>query len=88
MIGILVNPRVFGSSKKKLESRLNSHGIDTRNFFYPMDMQPFLKNKKSKNRCKISMLLWKNAFYLPSSNNLTVKEIKYICKIISNKTSI
>ena len=53
-----------------------------------MDMQPFLKNKKSKNRCKISMLLWKNAFYLPSSNNLTIKEIKYICKIISNKTSI
>ena len=86
MIGILVNPQIFGSSKKKLESRLNSNGIDTRNFFYPMDMQPFLKNKKFKNKCKTSMLLWKNAFYLPSSNNLTEKEVKFICNIISNKT--
>ena len=86
MIGILVNPQIFGSSKKKLESRLNSNGIDTRNFFYPMNMQPFLKNKKFKKKCKTSMLLWKNAFYLPSSNNLTEKEVKFICNIISNKT--
>lgn len=83
MIGIFVDKNKFGIDKNELEANLVKFGIETRNFFYPMNKQPFLKTKKFYNSCPISMSLWNNGLYLPSSNNLTLNDIKFICDIIT-----
>ena len=64
---------------------LNSYKIGTRPFFWPMHMQKTLKKLefyKSKN-FKNSEYLSKYGFYLPTSLNLSLKKIKYICNKVN-----
>lgn len=83
MIGVLLDKN-YKMKKNKIIKKLYSKGIDTRDFFYPINRQPFLiKEKRLKNiKCPVSYNLWKNGFYLPSSLNLTKKQIKEICGML------
>jgi len=69
---------------------LKKRGIDTRRFFYPLHLQPALKDKVSyPHLMPISEGLWERCFYLPSGLTLTKKQIDYICqslKTILNST--
>ncbi len=67
---------------------LLSSGIESREVFYPLnEMPPYLKYKCSKNITN-SQRISKNGISLPSSVNLKVEDVIYICdilkKIISN----
>jgi len=84
MFGILVT----GKSRKnrdKLAKYLASKKIQTRTFFCPLTLQPFLKKIKNYNKyhCKISNKMWRQGLYLPSGNNLTEKQIHRISKEIN-----
>ena len=66
-------------------SQLFKNQIQSRSFFWPMHMQKTLKKLefyKSKN-FKNSEYLSKYGFYLPTSLNLSLKKIKYICNKVN-----
>ena len=63
--------------KEDLSSYLLSNNIQTRDFFYPLDLQPCY-NLDISDKYKISHLLYKTGISLPSSYNLTDEEQDYI----------
>lgn len=70
-------------SKEQVMGRLKEKGIETRSLFVPMHQQPAYLNKKIENApdCNgefpIADKVSKRGFYLPSSSNLSDKEIEY-----------
>ena len=81
MVGIILSDKLKFSSNN-LQKKLKIRGIDTRNFFMSMNEQPCFKKFKSKIKTSNSNKLWKKGLYLPSSHNLSKKEIKFICKAV------
>lgn len=75
------------NSKLKMEilrKKLLKKGIETRNFFWPLNKQPIL-NKMGyfKNKSyPVSDYLSKNGFYIPSGLALKKKDQDYVIKII------
>lgn len=72
--------------KNKLRSFLNKKNIGTREIFYPLHKQPALNNNKiikiKKNKFPISDYFYQYGLSLPSSVNISKKDLNYICKQI------
>ena len=84
MVGILnISKKI---NKINLTKKLKKFGIDSRSFFLSILRQPcFSEIYKNKNyKTPTSDYLWENGIYLPSSVNLTDKQIAYI----SNKIKL
>jgi perosamine synthetase len=81
MVGILLLSKL---NKKIFVRKLEKLGVETRSFFMSMRQQPCLKKyfKRNINLSPVSNLLWSKGLYLPSSHNLSKKNIKKICNII------
>ena len=71
-------------SRNQLMDKLASDGIETRTFFYPIHTQPTYSNLTKTHNFPISEYLSKSGINLPSGNNLTVKDIEYVCDKIKN----
>ena len=72
-------------NKKKIMINLEKNGIQTRSFFYPMHKQPAIKKKfpkMSNISLPVSEMLYKEGLALPIHNNLTIKNIDLICKLV------
>ena len=84
MYGILIDEEVFGHSKEEVRRLLKkNHGIDTRDFFYPLHKQPAMVKNGYVNAgasMSVSERLWRQGLYLPSSTNLTEGEIHCVVK--------
>jgi perosamine synthetase len=66
-------------SLKIIQTKLMNRGIETRPFFWPLHLQPALKNVKyDKSGLTTSEFLGKNGFYVPFYLDLENKEIEYI----------
>ena len=80
----------FRSKKKqKIIDALEKMGVQTRSFFFPMHMQPSIKNKfpeVSKLTLPVSEMLYKEGIALPIHNNLKFKDVDFICKIICDNS--
>ena len=76
MYGILVEDE-FGRSRDELVSELRERGIETRTFFCPMNLQPFLRDQPGFRDvpCPVGEELWARGLYLPSSPALTDEEV-------------
>lgn len=79
---LIVNKKI---TAKEMIKKLLKYGIEARPFFYPMHKQKILKKfmvnyKKYPNSTFIS----KFGLYLPSSNNLSVSKIKFICEKLNS----
>lgn len=59
-----------------LIQKLREHGIQARRFYRPLHQQPLYKNKKTN--FKISNYLYEHGLWLPSTTNLSDKELLYI----------
>jgi len=59
-----------------LIQKLRKHGIQARRFYRPLHQQPLYKNEK--NNFKISTYLYEHGLWLPSTTNLSDKELLYI----------
>jgi perosamine synthetase len=83
MYAVVVKPE-FGISRDELMKILDSHGIETRTFFCPMNQQPFLRKQPGFRDipCPVADKLWETGLYLPSSYTLTEDTIAFICDII------
>ncbi len=77
---------IIAENKRALKNYLYKEGIQTRDFFLPLHKQPCLKNEKLvkniNSRFPISDYLYKSGLSLPSSFELTPKEISFISQKI------
>ncbi len=78
---------IVSKDKKKLKNFLFKNKIQTRDFFLPLNKQPcFSKNniiKNINNKFPISENLYKYGLSLPSSYELSIKNLNYIVKKIN-----
>ncbi|MBI2043111.1 DegT/DnrJ/EryC1/StrS family aminotransferase [Candidatus Pacearchaeota archaeon] len=87
MYGIVLSDEVK-LSREEIMQRLKEKGVDTRNFFIPMHKQPAYYNKTVENvpDCKwdfpIANKIGERGFYLPSSSDITDKEIDEVCMVL------
>jgi len=65
---------------------LESVGVGTRPFFYPLSDQPVLKRYgiKSEGSCPVARHLYENGFYLPSGTALTKSQIQQVVERFRN----
>ena len=82
MVGIIINEK-YKISKDDLKDELSKKHIDTRDFFMSIAEQPcFADIFKKKHTTPISNQLWEKGLYLPSSYDISKKEIVKICSLI------
>lgn len=76
----------FGRSRDELAAMLLEQGIESRTFFCPMNMQPFLLGQKGHRDipCPVAEVLWTDGFYLPSGNQLDRSMIARVCEAIAS----
>lgn len=80
MYGVLVKPDAR-LTKSEWMTRLAENGIETRSFFYPLDQQIAFKQYSSDD-CPNTRYAGEHGFYLPSGQDLSEEQIKYIVEII------
>jgi len=83
MYAVVVDPSL-GRSRDELAAILAAEGIETRTFFCPMNMQPFLRAQAGFRdvACPVAERIWRDGFYLPSANHLSEATIARICDVI------
>jgi perosamine synthetase len=81
MYSILIEDN-FGMSRDELMKRLESEGIETRTFFYPIHVQPIYAKQYQGESFPVADELSRKGINLPSGNNLTAGEIEYVCQCI------
>jgi perosamine synthetase len=74
----------FGISRDELMERLADAGIQSRTFFCPMNLQPFLQRQPGYRavECPVAEELWHTGLYLPSSPTLSEEEIQGVVEAI------
>ena len=79
MYGVVVEDQ-FGVTRDELASALAERGIESRTFFCPMNLQPFLRDQAGFRDvpCPVAEDLWRRGLYLPSSPSLTDEEVARI----------
>lgn len=85
MYAITINPE-FGMTRDELIKHLSADGIDTRTFFCPLNQQPFLRKQLGYRDvlCPVADEIWGSGLYLPSSNNLSDDQIRFISSSIES----
>jgi perosamine synthetase len=85
MYAIVIKPE-FGRTRDEVAAILQEEGIETRTFFCPMNMQPFLRAQKGYRdiACPVAEELWRDGFYLPSANRLDRPTIARICEAVAS----
>jgi len=83
MYALTVKPD-FGLTRDQLAVALRNKGIETRNFFCPMNQQPVIRSLPGFRHtpCPVADRLWETGLYLPSSCNLSEKTIRQIAQTI------
>ncbi|MEK6871394.1 MAG: DegT/DnrJ/EryC1/StrS family aminotransferase [Nanoarchaeota archaeon] len=87
MYGVLLKKSIK-AKREQILLELKEKGIDTRTFFIPMHRQPVFLSRKIENgpdcsgKYSIADYIGKRGLYLPSSSNLTDKELLYIAEAL------
>jgi perosamine synthetase len=71
MYGIVIEDE-FGLTRDEVADALAARGVETRTFFCPMNLQPFLRDQPGFRDvpCPVGEELWRRGLYLPSSPSL------------------
>jgi perosamine synthetase len=75
------------SLKERISEKLESNGVQTRSFFYPMHMQPQLTQYKQSKDMSVSEKLFDTGVCLPIHHGLSEEQIEKICKIVISASS-
>lgn len=75
----------FGMTRDELRGRLARRGIETRNFFVPVHLQPVYSELYKGKQFPVSEMLMRRGLYLPSSAKLTDGEIEFIADTIAKE---
>ncbi len=75
-------------NKNHFQNFMKKNGVITRDFFFPLSEQPFLKKFKIKKiKLKNSKYLFENGLYLPSGLGNSLIELNKVCKVINKYDS-
>ncbi len=77
---------IYVNEKESLKEFLFSNGVQTRDFFYPLHLQPCYKNMdlNIKDNFDVSEKIFNNSLSLPSSVILKDKEIRRVIKLVKS----
>lgn len=80
VFSVLVNPEAK-VNRDMLTTKLKEAGVETRNFFVPMNLQPALLNLGlfRGESYPVSEDISKRGLYLPNGTTLTGRQIDYVC---------
>jgi len=83
MYAIVVEP-AFGLTRDELSAALADRGIETRTFFCPMNLQPFLRDQQGFRSisCPVAEEIWARGCYLPSSPSLSGEDVASIVECV------
>jgi perosamine synthetase len=83
MYAVVVDPE-FGMSRDQLAEALLEHGIETRTFFCPLNLQPAYLQRQAVRPlpCPEAVRLWERGLYLPSGCLLTDDQITHVSQTI------
>ena len=81
---ILINKNKNKKLRDNLIKFLKRNKINTTVHYIPLFELEFYKNKFNKRNFPNTNYVYKNIISLPFHNNLKLKEVKYITKIINN----
>jgi perosamine synthetase len=89
VFGIILNESL-GINAEYMINKLNTLGIGTRPFFYPMHQQPILKSLGFFESLSLpnSERMYKQGLYLPSGLALTESQINRVSKILKKAIEI
>jgi perosamine synthetase len=75
----------FGRTRDELVAWLADEGIESRTFFCPMNLQPFLRRQPGYRAvsCPVAEGLWERGCYMPSSITLGDEEIAHVVERIA-----
>lgn len=73
---------IFSEDSPKLAKYLLKNGVQTRNMFYPLHMQPSYKKIQTKGKFPVAEKCYKEALALPSSATLKMSEVDLVCDLI------
>ncbi len=82
--GILIDEKSFGMNRDDLRKALEKKGVGTRDFFYPPEEQPVLKNIVGKEKFPNASYAGHNGLYLPSGLAITEKQIDYVVRCVKD----
>lgn len=88
MYGILVEDR-FGLTRDELMIELAKVEIESRTFFCPLNLQPFLRDQLGFRDvpCPVAEELWRRGCYIPSSPSLSDADVRAIAAVIGEFAS-
>jgi perosamine synthetase len=80
----------FPLTRDELRTWLADGGVDSRTFFCPLSLQPFLQRQPGFRpvHCPVAERLWASGLYLPSSATLTTGEIVTVGDRIRSAASV
>lgn len=83
VFGIMIKSNLI-TDAHSLMKKLESRGIGTRPFFYPMHLQPVMKkfNVVCEDSLRNSELMWQKGFYIPSGLSITDQQLAKVVDII------
>jgi perosamine synthetase len=89
MYGILVEDE-FGLTRDEVAAALRERGVETRTFFCPMNLQPFLRDQAGFRdvACPVAEELWQRGLYLPSSPSLTDDEVANVSALLVELSAV
>jgi perosamine synthetase len=89
MYGILVEDE-FGLTRDELMAELRERGIESRTFFCPMNLQPFLREQEGFRDvpCPVAEELWQRGLYIPSSPSLSDEQVEGIVAEIAASSPV
>jgi perosamine synthetase len=75
----------FPLTRDELMPFLRERDVDTRTFFCPMNLQPFLQRQPGYRAidCPVAEELWRSGLYLPSSLTLSEAEIGQVAAALA-----
>jgi perosamine synthetase len=86
LYSILIDEEKTGLSRDELAQKLQSYGIETRNFFYPLhEMPPYQGYARSS--CFMSSVISRKGLSLPSSTKLSEENVIYIAQKVREAIS-
>ena len=76
----------YTDHKKSFIKHMKNHNIQTREFFYPLNLQPCYKKSnliKIKDDMPVSKKVFDRGISLPSAYNISTNQLKYVCDTIN-----
>jgi perosamine synthetase len=82
MVALTVDAERFGCTRDELRRRLAARGIETRNFFLPVHLQPAYYRQQLPRSYPVAERLGMSGLYVPSSPGLSDADVAYVAAAI------